>query len=191
MAKWMGPGTEATSTVSKPDGASWGSSLLLWFYQPLSARKGGAGEDRLCTRVSFLLVAAHPPGASTRTKHTCSWDAEPREARSVCYFTSAEVFRLKPVIKIIAGRQTIQEQSANCGTAGLRSKPAAGKNGLGAASQPTHAQPSRIILWYLCIYSGLEDSAQSRAVPMQRFPAARCSCASSHIKSRAGAGGQA
>lgn len=153
----MGPGTAVTSTVSKPDGASWHSSLLLWFYQP------GRGELENMGSVPGSLFSWWQHAfqeVSTPTKHTCSLYAEPGEARYACYFTSAEVLNLKLVISIIAGRHTTQDRSANCSTAGLRSKLAAGKKGLGAASRPTHTQPSHIILWYLCICSGLEDSAQ-------------------------------
>lgn len=47
----------------------------------------------------------------------------------MCFFTSAGVLNLNPVINLTAGRQATQDRGANCSTAGLRSELVAGKKG--------------------------------------------------------------
>lgn len=87
----------------------WGFLALLLAPMVLSARKGGAGEYGLCTRLSFLLVATRLPGG----QHTHQTQLQPvRRARggTVCV-----LFHICRSIKSETGHQHNRRQAHYAG----------------------------------------------------------------------------
>lgn len=108
----------------------WGFLVLLLAPTILSARKGGAGEDGLCTKLYFLLVPACLPGHAPNTPIA--------RAGTVCV-----LFPICRSIESETGHECNHRQAGRLhGTQALIAWLAAVRKGLGAASHPTCTQPS-------------------------------------------------